>query len=507
MKPIAYSASLALLIALPAAAQSGGDELFSSICANCHGANGQGGQMAPSVISKVKSSDDAALAAFLRTGNPAKGMPPVTVPAEEMPALLGYLRQLAAAAGDNNGVLADTVNHYGSMPAIKEFVPVTDDMLNHPNAADWLWFSRTPDAQRYSPLKQINKNNVKQLGLAWSRGLPDGITETIPTVYRGVLYLTMPGGSVAAFDATTGDMIWHYQRKYEKQNAGGSARSKTLAIYDDMVYFTAPDEFVVALDARTGALRWEAPTPGRGNTSGAIVVKGKVISGGTCNTREACYISAHDAHTGKLVWKFYTTQAPNDPPGVDTWAGTPLDQRKASTWGLPGSFDAETGTLFWSVANPSPYARLQRHNGNPDAIPETAPADLYSNSTLALDPDTGKLKWYYQHLPGDDWDMDINEERVIIRTPLNPDPKYVKWINPDVPKGQMHDIVANVGEGGGLFVLDKRTGKFLWAMPFPSDVDNFILKDIDVHTGATRINRKVVANKPGDENTVCFFNT
>jgi alcohol dehydrogenase (cytochrome c) len=200
-----------------------------------------------------------------------------------------------------------------------------------------------------------------------------------------------------------------------------------------------------------------------------------------------------------------TAQESND--GPDSWGGLPVDQRRAGTWGLPGSYDVETGTLFWSVANPSPYTRIARHNGNADAIPETSPADLYSNSTLALDPDTGKLKWYYQHLPGDDWDEDINEERTIIRTRVNPNPKYIKWINPDVPKGQQHDIVVNVGEGGGLFALDKRTGKFLWATPFPSDVPNFILSDIDVHTGATRINRKLVANKPGDENTVCFFNT
>ena len=507
MKPILLRLSpLAMLLALTANAQTSGDELFNAGCANCHGGNGQGGQMAPSLINKVKTTDDAALAAFLRAGNPAKGMPPATVSQAEMPGLIDHLRQLARVAGDVPATALDTSNRFGSMPAIKEFVPVTDAILNNPSPSDWLWYSRTPDAQRFSPLNQINRNNVKSLGLAWSRGLPEGMTETIPTVYRGVMYLTMPGGSVAALDATTGDMIWHYQKNYGQGNGSGSARSKTLAIYEDMVYFTAPDEKVVALDARTGAVRWEAETPGRGNTTGAIVVKGKVISGGTCSSRETCYISAHDARTGKLAWKFYTAQAPDELPGFDTWAGTPLAQRRVSTWGLPGSFDAETGTLFWGVANPSPYTRFSRHNGNPDAIPETAPADLYSNSTLAIDPDTGKLKWYYQHLPGDDWDEDMNEERVIFKTKFNPDPKHVKWINPDIKKGEMRDVVVNVGEGGGLFVLDKHDGKFLWAMPFPSDVDNFILSDINVRTGATRINRKLVANKPGDENTVCFFN-
>src|SRR5690606_23347673 len=173
----------------------------------------------------------------------------------------------------------------------------------------------------------------------WSRGLPAGITETIPTVYRGVMYITLPGSNVAALDATTGDTIWEYQRDYVNPGAGGGGRSKTLAIYDDMVYFTAPDETIVALDAVTGAVRWEAPTPGRGNTSGAIVVEGMVISSGTCRTRASCNITAHDAHTGELKWTFNLVQAPEDPPGVDTWAGVPLEQRRVTSWGLPGGYD------------------------------------------------------------------------------------------------------------------------------------------------------------------------
>ncbi len=511
MKKVLRLCGLVVAVALMARAQaqeaSSGVELFNATCSNCHGANGQGGQLAPSLLKKVASSDDAALTAFLRVGNPVKGMPPAPVQNPEFPALLSYLRFLASTVSDATFSTADTRNQYSSMPAIKDFVPVTDKILNHPSANDWLWFSRTPDAQRFSPLNQINRDNVKQLGLAWSRGLPAGVTETIPTVYNGVMYLTLPGSNVAAFDATTGDQIWEYKRSYANAGAGGSGRSKTLAIYDDMIYFTAPDDTVVALDARTGALRWEAATPGRGNSSGAIVVKGKVLSGGTCNKRESCYISAHDAHTGKLVWKFFTAQAPADPPGYDTWGGVPVEKRKASTWGLPGSYDEQTNILYWSVANPAPYTRLERHAGNPDAISDTAPADLYSNSTLALDPDTGHLLWYYQHLPGDDWDEDMNEERIIVRTPFNPDPRHVKWINPDVPKGQPHDVVLSVGEGGGIFALDKKTGQFLWANPFPSDVPSFGIKDIDVHTGATRINRDVVAKFPGDHNLVCFFNT
>jgi len=491
-----------------------GVQLFNTHCASCHGANAQGGQMAPNILPRVASSDNRVLGEYLRAGNPAKGMPPAPVQPPQLQALMGYLRFLARSSGNaSTRIEIDPENRYASTPHITRFTPVTDAMLLNPPPGDWLWFSRTPDAQRFSPLEQINRGNIRQLGLAWSKGLPGGVTETIPTVHDGVMYVTLPGGNVAALDATTGDTIWLYNRKYKDSRAGGQGRSKTLAIYLDMIYFTAPDETIVALDAKTGAVRWEAPTPGRGNTTGAIVVDGKVVSSGTCGmgTREQCNITAHDARTGQLAWKFYLTQAPDDPvPGIagkrDTWGGLELDKRKASSWGLPGSYDAATNTLYWTVANPSPYTRLERH-GNADAIPSQAPADLYSNSTLALDPATGRLKWYYQHLPADDWDDDMNEERVLLRTRVNPDPRHVRWISPKIKPGEVRDVVVGVGEGGGLWALDKATGQFLWATPFPWDVPNFFLSDIDVNTGATTINRKLVLDKPGAQSLICFFNT
>jgi alcohol dehydrogenase (cytochrome c) len=413
------------------------------------------------------------------------------------------------------------------LPAqVKNFVPVTDQMLLNPSPEDWLMFSRTYDAQRFSPLNQVNKQNVNQLGLAWSRGLGQGTTETIPTVYKGVMYVNVPGGAVQALDATTGDLIWEYQRPAPApaeagarggRGGGGAptasaaysqARSKTLAIYDDMIYYTAPDSYVVAIDARTGKLRWESKVDTRGHTSGPIVVDGKVISGGTCNGgRVNCYIAAHDAKTGKELWRFYTTQAPGEPPGPDTWAGAPVERRTASTWALPGSYDPVRKLIFWGIANPTPNTRAARHGGNAFAIPLTAPADLYSNSTVTLDPATGKLKWYYQHLPGDDWDEDINEERTLVRTAVNPDPRFVKWINPSLPKGQVRDISVNVGEGGGIWALDRDNGQFLWAMPFPFDTPNFIISDIDVKTGIAKINEEVLVAKPGERHTICSFNT
>ena len=116
-------------------------------------------------------------------------------------------------------------------------------------------------------------------------------------------------------------------------------------------------------------------------------------------------------------------------------------------------------------------------------FPTFAPADLYSNSTVALNPDTGKLAWYYQHLPGDDWDEDYTHERTLFRTAVSPDPKFVKWINPDIRRGQQRDVMVMVGEGGGMWALDRGNGQFLWASPFPYDTKNFIISSIDVKTG------------------------
>ncbi|MDR0780136.1 MAG: PQQ-binding-like beta-propeller repeat protein [Pseudomonadales bacterium] len=485
-----------------------GVQTFNDSCAHCHGANGQGGVLAPSLLKRVAGDDDAALMAFLKVGNPTKGMPPAGLADNQYPDLMGYLRYLSANVADATYSTDGTRNQYSSMPSIENFKPVTEAMLLNPDPADWLWYSRTADAQRFSPLDQINRSNVKQLGLAWSRGLPAGVTETIPTVYNGVMYLTLPGSNVAALDATTGDTIWEYKRDYVNPGTGGSGRSKSLAIYEDMVYFAAPDDTLVALDARTGAVRWEAPTtPGRGNTSGAIVAEGVVVTSGTCRTHSACAITGHDARTGELKWTFMVAQEPDDADNPDSWAGLAADKRRVSSWGLPGGYDAETHTLFWSVANPSPYTRLERH-GDADAIPAMAPADLYSNSTLALDAQTGKLKWYYQHLPGDDWDEDMNEERLIIRTKVNPDPTQVKWISPKIAKGgEERDIIVNVGEGGGIWALDKHNGEFLWAAPFPFEHPNFLISDIDVETGRTVINRDVVVDAPGAHRIVCFFNT
>ena len=184
----------------------------------------------------------------------------------------------------------------------------------------------------------------------------------------------------------------------------------------------------------------------------------------------------------------------------------PVEQRAAGPWGLPGSYDPKRKIVYWGVANPNPYTRLSRH-GRYDAVSFQAPANLYSNSTLALDVATGKLVWYYQQLPGDDWDADHNQERILLRTRVNPDPRHVKWISSTIPRGEEREVIVTVAEGGGMFAVDQETGQFLWARPFPYDDPNINMNDIDLKTGQTRVNVDKLLKKDGDTIIGCYHNT
>jgi alcohol dehydrogenase (cytochrome c) len=399
---------------------------------------------------------------------------------------------------------------------VKNFTPVTQEMLLKPSPDDWLMPSRTYDWQRFSPLKQITKQNVGQLRMVWARGMGPGIHENVPIVYHGVMYVANPPSGIQALDATNGDLLWEYKRKLPGEGGDGpgvghavlgAARTRAIAIYQDLVYYAAPDGFVVALDARTGALRWETqtfdPKTHATHSAGPVVVNGKVITGRTCaTTRNDCFIAAHDALTGKELWRFYTTAAPGE-PGGDTWGNLPVEKRIAGPWGLSGSYDPVRNLLYWGTGNVRPSGRITLYNGDLDAVPRSAPSQLYSASTVALNPDTGKLSWYYQLSPGDEWGDDENHERVLIRTALNPDPNAVKWINPRIVRGQERDIMITSGEDGGIFVNDRVTGQFLWATPFPFDTPEFHLSKVDVETGKTFINWDAVAKKDGDRTVSC----
>ena len=402
-------------------------------------------------------------------------------------------------------------------PEVGEFVPVTEEMLLSPDPEDWLMVHRTYDFQAYSPLDQINRGNVDQLKLAWMRAMDEGPQEIRPLVYDGVMYIAHPGRDhLQALDATTGDLIWDYERSLPedlREYATLGSRTRHLAIYGDKVFHLTADAYLIALDARTGELAWESQMAdyhdGITHSSGAMIVKGMVLSGRTCSpsSLEArCFIAAHDADTGNELWRTYTAAAADDPGGA-TWGNLPTARRvHVSPWGVPGSYDPELDLVYWGVAVPLPYPRIVRR-GTWD-VGDRTPCELYSNSTMALAADTGEITWYYQHLPCDDWDADFVQERTLIDTVVNPDPEAVMWINPKLAgTAEERKIVVTMGEPGGLFVNDRETGEFLWASPLPyTSTERFVIRDIDVETGAVYINMDLVAKELGQQFIICGHN-
>ena len=325
---------------------------------------------------------------------------------------------------------------------VKDYRPVTEAMLRSPVAGDWLNWRRTDNAWGYSPLDQIKRENVARLQLAWSWAMEEGAQEATPLVHDGVMYLPDPGGVIQALDAATGDLLWEY-RPARTNRGGGELRGvqRNIAIYEDKIFGTTFDAHIIALDARTGKLVWNTavadPKLGYNYTSGPIVVRSKVIAGITGCSRykeDVCFISGHDAATGKELWRTSTVARPGE-PGGDTWGDLPLALRAGSDAWIAGSYDPETNLVYWGTAQAKPWARAARGTDG-DA--------LYTNSTLALDPDTGKMKWYYQHLPGETQDMDEVFESILIDS------------------GGRKSLFK-MGKLGILWQLDRTTGKFIHA--------------------------------------------
>jgi alcohol dehydrogenase (cytochrome c) len=378
--------------------------------------------------------------------------------------------------------IAVLVGSLALVAQVKSFRPVTEAMLRKPDAADWLNWRRTDNAWGYSPLDRINRQNVQQLQLAWSWAMDDtGANEATPLVHDGVMYLPNPRGVIQALDAATGDLIWEYrpeaaatpapaqapavqrgasaagggeqtdiprlaQRPAAPAGAGGGddggrGIQRNIAIYSDKIFGTTNDAHIVALDARTGKLAWDTRVAdsrmGYSYTSGPIVVRGKVIAGITGCSRykdDVCFITGHDAATGKELWRTSTVARPGE-PGGNTWGDLPLTFRAGSDAWISGTYDPDANLVYWGTAQAKPWARAVRGTDG-DA--------LYTNSTLALDPDTGKMKWYYQHLPGETQDMDEVFERILIDT------------------GGRKSLFT-MGKLGILWQLDRTTGAFISA--------------------------------------------
>ena len=351
---------------------------------------------------------------------------------------------------------------------IENVTPVTDEMLRNPDPGDWLSWRRTLDGWGYSPLDDVNASNVGDLRLAWSWGLEPGVSQTTPVVHDGVMYIANPGHVVQALDARNGDFIWEYRHEMDERRRAG-AQMRSLAVYEDLIILNTYDAHVVGLDARTGAVRWDtlaAPPDqeGYGFSSGPVVADGVIVAGlrGCERFREdTCYIIGVDGRSGQVLWRTSTVARPGE-RGGDTWGDLPLLMRAGSDAWIPGSYDPVTGLVYYGTSQAKPWSRDARGTDG-DA--------LYSNSTLALDPATGEMRWYFQHIPGDSHDMDETFERILI----------------DYDGKQS---VFSMGKLAILWELDRTTGAFTNAV----DLGYQNIVDVDTTTGVVTYRENMISD-------------
>jgi alcohol dehydrogenase (cytochrome c) len=319
---------------------------------------------------------------------------------------------------------------------------VTYQDLLKPAAANWLTYSGDFTSRRYSLLKQIHTGNVGSLVSKWAYSIKDAqYIETTPLVVDGVMYLTN-SNEVFALDAQTGRSLWHF--KYTKSKAEGANRG--VAVLGDRVFFVSSNVHLIALHAKTGALLWDTDYgdlekyPHMFTSLAPLAINGKVITGvggGEWGIRG--FVAAFDAVSGKELWRFNTIPGPGD-PGFGTWGDHPVDISGGPTW-MPGSFDVDQNLVIWTVGNPGP-----------DFYGEMRPGDnLYTDSVVALDAETGKLRWHYQFTPHDTHDWDAQEFPVLIDA---------------VFQGKPRKLLVQANRNGFFYVLDRTNGKMLLGKPF-----------------------------------------
>jgi len=319
------------------------------------------------------------------------------------------------------------------------------------NAADepqsWLTYSGTYRSERFSPLTEINRSNVNNLKVIWAYQMQPssyggaGLVETTPLVADGIMYLTEPPSTVTALDARTGKRLWTWSPEMPEEvlHIGFPMVNRGVALLDDAVYVGTLDAHLVALDAATGAVRWDVEVADNklnySLTLAPLAIDGQIIigmSGAEAGIRS--FVDAYDSATGERLWRFYTIPAPGE-PGSETWQGDDWQTGGGSTW-LTGSFDPELDLLYWTVGNPAP-------DWNGDLRPGD---NLYSCSIIALDPQSGEMKWYFQFTPHDTHDWDANQIPVLLDAHWN---------------GSERKIVALANRNAFFYLLDRETGEYL----------------------------------------------
>ncbi len=493
-----------------------GKTAYDNTCSSCHGADLDGGEFGPALKGSSFQKQWGPQSAAALFSYMVQKMPPaapgaignqayadleayilqangVSPGAKELTAaeLTGVGAQGAAAAkGFQPDVLPSMANRDATYKAVmaqraaelQKITPVTNEMLDHPSSGDWLMWRRTYSGLGFSPLDQINKSNVSNLRLDWSLALPLSANEITPLVHDGVIFIES-GSTVEALDAAKGDLLWKYVRPLPGVLLDGKESVvRGLAIYQDKLFVPTADGHIVALDVKTGKLLWDhqivVPITGvyahsnRDYRVGGppIVVHGKVLIGvslGIANPDGGCFIVGLDANTGREVWRFHTIARPGQ-PGGDSWNGAPVDQRFGASIWTTGSYDPKRNLVYFGTGNTYDVGTLLLPHAQKGASNDA----LYTESTLALDPDTGKLAWYYQHMNRDVWDLDWVFEQLLVTLPVH---------------GKPTDLVVTGGKMAIFDAVNRANGKY----EFSKDLGlQTLVSATDPKTGRKIINPK-----------------
>ena len=363
---------------------------------------------------------------------------------------------------------------------LEKISPVTDALLDNPPASDWLIWRRTYDDFGFSPLTQINKSNVGDLRVAWAWSLPNGQNEATPLEHDGVLFVDSYGDKVQALNAVTGDLLWQYSRQLPSD--ARLAVKRNISLYGNRLYVPTSDDHIVALDVKTGSVIWDSAladyTKGYQTTGGPLVAKGKVMQGLAGQAQGGNFIVALDAETGKEAWRFHTI-AQSGEPG-DSWNDLPNDKRNGASVWTAGSYDPQLNLAFFGVGQTYDTGPVLHRVDKPGVSND----GLFTDCTLAFNPDTGKLVWYFQHVHNDQWDLDWAFEQQIMRLP-----------GEDAGK----KMIVTSGKMGIYEALDAATGKYLWSRDM--GIQN-VIASIDPKTGEKTLTPEGAIGD-GKPHTIC----
>jgi alcohol dehydrogenase (cytochrome c) len=477
-----------------------GEALYGQYCEGCHASDGAG-RVVGSGGAETRPPD-LGDAAYMATRSDQQVARIIQFGGFRMPAH-------PQVRGDDLVALAAFVRHLSQpeVPTValqrlaqgvaERFTPVSAETLAEPPAEDWLMFRRTYNGWAHSPLDAVQRANVGQLRLAWSRSMEPGGQYTTPLVRSGVMYVAHPGDVIQALHADSGDLIWEYRRHDDVP--ARSRNRRNLALLGERLFHLTDDNHLIALDARSGTLLWETKETGAdagiGHMAGPAIAGDKVVSGRSCSARggpDICYVAAHDAESGRELWRTRTIPRPGE-PGDETWGDVPdADRWHVGTWGNVPAYDPALDLIYWGTSVPQPS--LERLRGTPELDA------LYSNSTLATRADTGEIVWHYQHLPRDNWDLDHVFERYLMDVAVAPDPAEVPWINPRLTPGETRQVVTGIpGKTGLVYTLDRATGEFLWAR---ETLHQNVIADIDPASGRVQVDEARIVD-PFEEILVC----